>query len=189
VNHEQAWTRLPDLLEDRDDQALLDHVRGCADCQRQLFLLGRVDRLLRERAPAENARRSGRRRYRRAIALVAVTAAVVAAVVALVLPSQGGSHELMFRTASGRAVGQAMMGHADARNLSLALSAHGLPVDRGQAFVLWANDRAGARMQVGQFMVDRRGACRAHFNIPATHSWQRFWIARPGSRDTIIAST
>ena len=39
MRHEQASTRLPDLLEDRDDAALLAHVRECPDCQRQLFLL------------------------------------------------------------------------------------------------------------------------------------------------------
>ena len=50
MTHSEASTRLPDLLEDRDDAALLAHVRECPDCQRQLFLLGRLDRLLRERA-------------------------------------------------------------------------------------------------------------------------------------------
>src|SRR5262249_59740944 len=50
VRHEEAWTRLPDLLDDRDDAALLAHVRACAACQRQLFRLGRVDRLLRDHA-------------------------------------------------------------------------------------------------------------------------------------------
>jgi hypothetical protein len=46
MTHEEARTRLPDQLEDRDDVALLTHVRGCSECQRQQFQLGRVDRLL-----------------------------------------------------------------------------------------------------------------------------------------------
>jgi hypothetical protein len=58
------------------------------------------------------------------------------------------------------------MGHSDARNLSLTLSARGLPVDRGHVFVLWANDDARSRMLVGNFMVDRRGACRVRFKSP-----------------------
>jgi hypothetical protein len=189
VNHEQAWTRLPDLLDDRDDPGLLAHVRACADCQRQLFLLGRVDRMLYERAAVKGRRRPRRWRVRQAAALVAASAAAAAAVIALMLAGRGGSHALMFRTASGRAVGDATMGHSDARNLSLTLSARGLPVDRGHVFVLWANDDARSRMQVGNFMVDRRGACRVRFNLPATHSWHQFWITPPGRPDTIIAST
>jgi hypothetical protein len=59
MRHEEAWRRLPDLLDDRDDAALLAHVRTCARCQRQLFLLGRVDRLLRDSA---SQHRSARKR-------------------------------------------------------------------------------------------------------------------------------
>jgi anti-sigma-K factor RskA len=190
MNHEQAWTRLPDLLDDRDDPALLAHVRACADCQRQLFLLGRVDRLLRERARAvRSPRRPSRWRARRTVVLVTATAAAVAVAITLVVSGQSRSHELMFRTASGRAVGHAVMGHSDARNLSLALSAQGLPIDHGQTFVLWAHDTAGAPIQVGHFMVDGRGACRVRFNLPATQSWRQFSITRPGKPGAIIAST
>jgi hypothetical protein len=190
MNHEQVWTRLPDLLDDRDDPALLAHVRACADCQRQLFLLGRVDRLLRERTTARGGIRSQWPAARRTLlAAVAAIAAVAAVAVALVLADHGPSDALMFRTASGRAVGQATMGHSDARNLSLTLSARGLPVDRGHVFVLWANDNARSQMQVGNFMVDHRGACRVRFNLPATHNWREFRITRPGRPKTIIAST
>src|SRR5262249_10294253 len=68
VTHEEAWTRLPDLLQDRDDSALLAHVRACPDCQRQLFLLGRVDRLLRANLDAELPRSARRPRGRRMLA-------------------------------------------------------------------------------------------------------------------------
>ena len=48
MKHELVMERLPDLLDDRDDPELLAHVAGCHSCQRRLFLLGRVDRLLRD---------------------------------------------------------------------------------------------------------------------------------------------
>jgi len=189
VRHEDAWTRLPDLLDDRDDAALLAHVRACADCQRQLFLLGRVDRLLRDHAAARGATRTSRLTAGRTLASVVAVAAAAAAMLALLVPHHGRAHEFMFRTASGQAVGQALMGHSDARNVSLALIARDLPVDRGQVFVLWADDRARSPMQVGHFMVDRRGGCRVRFNLPADHTWGRFWITRPGSPAAIVAST
>jgi len=190
VRHEEAWQRLPDLLDDRDDPTLLAHVRSCGDCQRQLFLLGRVDRLLRDRAAAQDERRPRRRGVRRTVAAAAAAAALVGALLAaLVVLQHGPTHGLTFRTASGRAVGSAVMGHSDARNVSLSLTARDLPVDRGQVFVLWADDQAHARMQVGHFMVDRTGGCRVRFNMPSDHPWRRFWITRPGTATTIVAST
>jgi hypothetical protein len=190
VNHEQAWARLPDLLDDRDDPTLLAHVRTCADCQRQLFLLGRIDRLLHERAAVQSGERPRRWGARRTLVVVAPIAAAAAVVAALVLPTLGRNEEFMFRTVSGRAAGRVIIGHADARNLSLALIARGLPVDRGQVFVLWAaDDTARSPMQVGNFMVDHRGGCRVRFNLPANHSWRQFWITRPGRWHAMIAST
>jgi len=80
VRHEQAWKLLPDLLEDRDDPELLAHVRDCADCQRQVFLLGRVDRVLRvgasERQPAQARQR---RSWRLGVVAATVAVTVVAA--------------------------------------------------------------------------------------------------------------
>jgi ferric-dicitrate binding protein FerR (iron transport regulator) len=185
VSHDDAWRRLPNLLVDRDDASLLAHVRACRDCQRQLFLLGRVDRLLRDDAAA---RRSTRRRSA-GLRIVAATAAVAAAASALVLwlPQNQATHAFTLRTLSGRLVGKATMGSASAGNVSLALTAHDLPVDRGQIFVLWAADPRSS-MQVGRFMVDRSGGCRVRFNLPAAHSWHRIWVTEPG-REGIIAST
>jgi hypothetical protein len=185
VRHEQAWQRLPDLLEDRDDPDLLGHVRGCADCQRQLFLLGRVDRLLREHARM----RQPRRRARRAVAAVAALAAAAAVVLLLMLvPHASRAHEFALRTPSGRVVGDASMGHADPRNVSLALVARGLPLNRQHMFALWAADDASS-MEVGHFMVDRTGGCRVRFNLPANHSWSRFWVSQPDDAAAIVAST
>ncbi|HKD34588.1 MAG TPA: hypothetical protein VKB73_14175 [Gaiellaceae bacterium] len=192
MRHEQAWTRLPDLLDDRDDAALLSHVRACAACQRQLFLLGRVDRLLRDNAARNEAPpRPGRLARRRlaSAAAVATVAAAAAVVLSLLFTQTAGTHAMVLRTASGVAVGRAGMSHSDARNDSLALTARGLPVDRGQMFVLWAGDRGRAPMEVGRFMVDRSGGCRVHFNLPADRTWSRLWITRPGRPATIVAST
>jgi len=189
VRHDDASARLPDLLADRDDAALLAHVRTCADCQRQLFLLGRVDRLLREHASASRPTRARRLSPHRLLAFAVTVAAAAAVVLALLLLRQAPTHDMVLRTASGQAVGRAVMSHSDARNDSLALTARGLPIDRGQVFVLWAGDSVRPPMQVGRFMVDRSGGCRVHFNLPATHTWGRFWITRPGRSAAIVAST
>jgi hypothetical protein len=190
VRHEDAWTRLPDLLDDRDDPALLAHLRACPDCQRQLFLLGRVDRLLRESASASGVARVRRLSARRLLASAAAVAVVAAVVLAFLVSQHPPTHEMMvLRTASGQPVGRAVMSHSDTRNDSLALTARDLPVDDGQIFVLWADDTARSRMQVGRFMVDRTGGCRVRFNLPADHTWGRFWITRPGKPAAIVAST
>jgi hypothetical protein len=187
MRHEEALRRLPDLLDDRDDAALLAHVRACATCQRQLFLLGRIDRLLRDSA---SARRSPGRRPTRVtiLAAAAVFAAAVAATLAILVSQQAHGHALMLRTASGRLVGEARMSKGDTHNASLALTARHFPVDRGHMFVLWAGDR-GSSMQVGRFMVDPTGGCRVRFNLPETHSWRRFWVTQPGEDGAIVAST
>jgi hypothetical protein len=187
MRHEEAWRRLPDLLDDRDDTALLAHVHACSSCQRQLFLLGRVDRLLRDRASLD---RSARRRPTRVqiLALAAAIAAAVAAAIAVVLPQQSREHHFIFRSASGRLVGEARMSNGDSHNDSLVLTARHLPVDRSDMFVLWAGDKKSS-MQVGRFMVDRTGGCRVRFNLPENHSWRRFWVTEPGEAGTIVAST
>jgi hypothetical protein len=187
VRHEEAWTRLPDLLKDRDDAGLLAHVRVCADCQRQLFLLGRVDRLLRDDAAANAASRKRRRLLRGPLAAAATVAAAAAILLALELPQHGRSEAFVLRTASGRSVAQALMGHADARNASLALTARGLPIDRGHMFVLWASDDSSS-MQVGRFMVDQSGGCRVRFNLPTNHLWNHFWVTRLGNAAAVATS-
>jgi hypothetical protein len=189
MRHEQAWTRLPDLLDDRDDSELLAHVGGCAECQRQLFLLGRVDRLLQDKAAGVSASPPRIRPQRRFAAVAASLGAAAAVLVAVFVLQHGHGRALMFRTASGRAVGHAVMGHSDARNVSLGLVAEHLPVTGGRIFVLWAGDPRHAPILVGRFMVDRSGGCRVRFNLPANHDWSRFWIAPPGNAAEIVAST
>ena len=188
MRHEEVFRRLPDLLDDRDDAGLLAHVRACAECQRQLFLLGRVDRMLRDSASAQGAARRRRPTARQLLAAAVVAAAAAAAMLALFLPQQAHPHEFMLKTASGRSVGQAVMGRSDARNSSLALIARGMPVDRGHLFVLWASDDRSS-MQVGRFMVDRSGSCRARFNLPASHTWSRFWVTELGKPAAVVATT
>jgi hypothetical protein len=184
VKHADAWQLLPDLLDSLDDDAVIRHVRECTDCQRQLFLLGRVDRLLRVEAQTRRGSRFGRR-----IASSAAALAVAAAVLlALVLP--GGSHTRAFtlRTATGALVGRAAVVHADARNDALSLIASGLPLNRQHMFALWAGDGA-VSMRVGEFMVDSKGGCRVRFNLPAAHRWNRFWVSQPEDATAVVAAT
>ena len=187
MRHEEAFKRLPDLLDDRDDRGLLAHVRACADCQRQLFLLGRVDRMLRDSAQAQRVVQRRWPSVRQLLAAAAVVMAAAAATLALVLPQKPHPHEFVLRTASGRSVGEAVMGRSDSRNASLALTASGMPLDHGHQLVLWASDDRSS-MQVGRFMVDRSGSCRARFNLPESHTWTRFWVTEPGKR-AVVATT
>jgi len=185
VKHVDAWQRLPDLLEDRDDPDLLAHVRGCAECQRQLFLLGRVDRMLRDPAPARQPGRGIRRSMARA---AGIAGAVGLLLFLLMIPRGPGVHAFVFRTASGRMVGHVSMTQADGRNDSVALVAERLPVNRRHVFMLWAADTRSS-MPVGHFMVDQTGGCRVRFNLPANHQWSHFWISAPGNATAIVAST
>jgi hypothetical protein len=189
MTHERAWTRLPDLLADRDEPELLAHVAACHDCQRQLFLLGRVDRALRSAAGAhrKERRRLGRGRWLRFPAgLVAAIAAVV--LLLLLVPRHQTLHGLTLRTAAGKPIGRAILNRSDADNTSLTLVARGLPAYRGDMYVLWAG-AGGRATSVGRFMVDPSGACRARFNLPGGRSWTRFYVTPPGRPETVVAAT
>ena len=184
MRHQDAWQRLPDLLDDRDDPTLLDHVRSCADCQRQLFLLGRVDRLLRD----EGSARRQPHNVRRAVAAIAALAAAATVLLSLVLPSGSHTHVFTLRTEAGRSVGHAAIVHGDDRNDALSLDARRIPLNRDHMFVLWAGD-GGVSMRVGEFMVDNTGGCKVRLNLPATHTWSRFWISQPDNAKAVVAST
>lgn len=188
MNHEQALSRLPDLLDDRDDAELLAHVRYCSECQRQLFLLGRVDRMLRDDADSERAVQTRRSVVRRASAAAVAVAATTAAVLML-LTHGTSSGQLVLRTPGGRSVAHATMGHDDARNTSLVLTASAMPTRGGHMFTLWASDRTTTTMQVGRFMVDHAGRCHARFNLPNDHTWSYFWVTSNGEAGQIVAST
>jgi len=190
VTHEHAWTRLPDLLEDRDQPDLLAHVATCHDCQRQLFLLGRVDRALRG-APA--ARHKGHRRLLKSRWLRFPSGFVAAAVAALLalkfLLHQAGLRRFTLRTTSGQPIAQAMLNRSDAENSSLKLIARGLPAHRGETHQLWAAGSGQAATTIGRFMVSANGACRAHFNLPGGRRWARFAVTTPGQPNAVVAST
>jgi hypothetical protein len=190
MTHEHASTRLPDLLDDRDEPELLAHVAACHDCQRQLFLLGRVDRALRG---AASARRNERRRLRKGRWLRfpsgLVAAAVASLLVVLFLPHQPGPRQFTLRTAAGQAIGRATLNPTDAENTSVTLVASGLPARRGDVYVLWAAGRGEQAMTIGRFMVDPRGACRARFNLPGGRSWAHFWVTPPGQPNAVVATT
>ena len=187
MTHEHAWMRLPDLLSDRDQPELLAHVAACHDCQRQLFLLGRIDRLLRNAAVARRSERRGDRKHRWFRLPAGLVAAVAVALLVLFFPHHR-AREFTLRTASGQPIGHATLTPADAANTSLSLVARGLPVGRRDVYVLWA-EAAGRRTIVGRFMVDPRGACRARFNLPDGRSWARFWVAPPGQPKAVVATT
>src|SRR5437762_550947 len=133
MNHDQAWQRLPDLLDDRDDTTLLVHVRECPACQRQLFLLGRIDRILRRESPDTSHRgRLGRRTRILAAggALTATAAVAVALVILLTLqPPQAVAFTLL--TPVGKVVGEATLAKGDAHNASLTLAGRNLPAKQG----------------------------------------------------------
>lgn len=185
--HEHAWKRLPDLLEDRDEPILLAHAAACHDCQRQLFLLGRIDRLLRD---AALVRRKQRRRSRSLwLGFPAGLAAAVLLLVLLLPHNQGLRREFTLRTAAGQTIGQAVLARADAENMSLSLVARGLPSRRQGVYLLWARGADTPATTVGRFMVDPSGACHARFNLPGGHSWARFWVTPPGHPESVVATT
>jgi hypothetical protein len=190
MTHEGAWTHLPDLLDDRDQPELLAHVAACHDCQRQLFLLGRVDRALRGAAAA---RGKERRRLRKGRWLRfpsgLVAAAVAALLVVMFLPHHSALREFTLRTAAGQPIGRATLGRSDAENTSLTLAARGLPAGHGDMYVLWAGSSGRRPTTVGRFMVGPSGSCRARFNLPGGRSWEHFWVTPPGQPNAVVAST
>lgn len=190
MRHEQAWERLPDLLGSHDDAGLLAHVAGCHACQRQLFLLGRVDRLLRHARPTNG--RPARRRLTntRAVALLAALGATVAVALAFIVDGSPGGRGFVLRTADGQAVGRATLVRSDRSNVEVSLVARVMPRAGSDQFLLWAQSEDGVgATSVGRFMVDRRGECRAHFNLPANHRWVRFWLSPSSDPSLVVAAT
>jgi hypothetical protein len=186
MTHELAYERLPDLLLDRDDPDLLAHVRHCHRCQRQLFLLSRVDRLLRQRRP--RARRH--RRLFAAAAVASVSAAAIAVAVALPQRHTASSARFALRTDSGAIVARAQIERADAENEAVAFVAAGLPTRPSDTYLLWTQRRDdGEPILVGRFMVSHKGECRTRFNLPGTRRSGRFWITPSTQPDAIVAST
>jgi anti-sigma-K factor RskA len=185
MTHDLAFERLPDLLFDRDDPDLLAHVGSCHRCQRQLFLLSRVDRLLRQRRP--QARRRGRSLG--ALAIAAVGLAAIAA--AVVLPQRHSAAPARFalKTDEGAIVARAQIERADAENEAIAFVAEGLPTRPSDTYLLWTQQGDGDPILVGRFMVSHKGECRARFNLPGTRRPGRFWITPSTQPSAIVAST
>jgi hypothetical protein len=186
VTHDLAYERLPDLLFDRDDPELLAHVGRCHRCQRQLFLLSRVDRLLRQRrAPAR-----GRGRGFGAFAVACVVAIAIAVAVALPQRHATSPPRFALRTDSGAIVARAQIERADAENEAIAFVAEGLPTRPSDTYLLWTQRTGdGDPILVGRFMVSHKGECRARFNLPGTGRPGRFWISPSTQPDAIVAST
>jgi hypothetical protein len=188
VTHDAARERLPDLLFDREDAALLAHLRECHDCQRRLFTLARIDRLLRQRGTKIRARRS---RLRSALSAAAAIGAGAIAVVALTLPLHHNAPlSFTLRGVDGSAVARAQIQRADSENQSIAFVAQGLPTAPTDTYLLWTTspDRSQPLL-VGRFMVNHTGACRARFNLAGTHHSSRFWITPSTDPAVVVAGS
>lgn len=186
MRHELAYQRLPDLLLNRDDPELLAHVGQCHRCQRQLFLLSRVDRLLRQRR--SRSRRHGRLRA----ALAVATIAVAAIAAALVLPQGDPAARARFalKTDDGSIVARAQVERADAENQAISFVTEGLPTRPSDTYLLWARrPDTGDPIVVGRFMVSHKGECRARFNLPGNRGPGRFWITPSTQPSVTVAST
>ena len=171
MNHESAWERLPDLLRRGPRAELLAHVRGCSDCQRRLFLLHRVDRILRQQPAPVGAARGRRGTH---LIIPVALAAAAAVISSLVLLPRSAPGAMSLRTASHRVVAQVTIRSASGGNQLVSLDARGLPAGTGSTYALWAlNSEGRRRALVGRFMADRSGSCHAEFTIPGN--------ARPGS--------
>jgi hypothetical protein len=189
VTHEQAWQRLPDLLGSHDDAALLAHVAGCHACQRQLFLLGRVDRMLHDARRNDDGGRLPSFRMPAVVGALGAVAVLAALAVLPFLPNSAAD-AFVLRAADGRTLGSAKLVRVDRSNVEVSLVARGMTAPEGDQLLLWARSRDGAgAIRVGRFMVARGGECRAHFRISAGHRWTRFWITSPSDPAIVVATT
>lgn len=188
MRHEAARQRLPDLLFDRGDKALLAHLRDCHDCQRQFFLLARIDRLLRQQGSRIRARRS---RLRRAGLAAAAALAAALAAAALLLPrSHSTPAAFALKGVDGSVVARAQLRPADTENQSISFVAQGLPTAPTDTYLLWTTTPGTQRpLLVGRFMVNHTGACRTRFNLAGTQHSSRFWITPSTDPAVVVAGT
>ncbi len=190
MKHERASERLPDLLGPRDDAPLLAHVAGCHTCQRQLFLLERVDRMLRDARATNVGATRARLVNLRLASLLAAFGATAAVVFVLILPRPPGEHRFVLHTADGRALGRATVVHTDRSNDRVAIVARGMTRAGGNQLLLWAQSAEGAGpIPVGRFMVNSRGDCRTAFTLPTNHRWTRFWVTSSTDPSVVVATT
>jgi hypothetical protein len=186
MTHESAWERLPDLLETKGDRELLAHIRSCHACQEQVFLLNRVDRLLREHRPPRR-RRTLRPPVRRRLA----AAAALVAAVGIALQT-GATPRVSSLALHGAGGGPAVHGavRAEAGGTVVSVVASGLPSRGAMTYLLWARDRAHPRpVLVGRLADDGTGTCRGRFRIRTLGDRARFWITSEGAPTTVLAST
>ena len=191
MRHETAWERLPDLLVERaGGSELRRHVARCHACQRQLFLLQRVDRLLRSRPSVSSPKRRASW-LRRMIGLAALGAVAAILLLALFLPRAATVRELTFYSAAGPGLRvQGSVSQGDAANAVLTIVASGLPHERANAnYLVWASTASQTEpVIVGRFMADPSGECRARFNLPRSRPWRRFWVTPESSPARIVAA-
>jgi hypothetical protein len=185
MRHESAWERLPDLLRSHEDAQLLKHVASCHACQRQLFLLGRVDRILRAAPLLQRRRVMGWR----TAALLTTLAAAATLAFGVFLPRSPAAHAFVLRAADGHTLGRATVVQNGPSRSVVALVARGIGDAPDGQLLLWAHTSDGAGpIRVGRFMVDGRGECRARFTLP-THHWLRFWVTSSSDPTNLVATT
>lgn len=190
MTHPTAYERLPDLLADRDDPELVAHVAHCHECQQQLFRLTRVDRVLRSAATGRRRRHLRGRLAGSAAAVVAVAAALIAAALLHVSGSAPTTRAFAIHTADGRTLGHAVVRRQDQATDRVILVARGMPVVRGNQYLLWTEAADGkTRMPVGRFMVDKSGSCRVRFTLPASTRWRGFLVTQADNPTLVVAST
>lgn len=190
MTHDQAWRLLPDIITAPDDvpDRVRSHVASCHICQRQLFRLQRVDRLLRSDAFRGEPARGRRRGFVRWVAAVAMPllAAVAFAVYLAVAPP--GVSAMALRSASGIAVANAQIRDVgDGQVVELTPGDGGL--SGTTSYVLWGRTASHPNVRLGMFMSSPTGTCRARFRMRDHLHWQRFWITPAANRGAVVAQT
>ncbi len=190
MTHDEAWPLLPDLITTPDEvpDRLRTHVASCHTCQRQLFRLQRVDRLLRTHGrEQEPARRRARRRMRWLAAAAAPLLAATAVAIHLAVAPSGAS-AMALRSAAGMAVANAQVRTVGTGQVvELTPGTVGLSGTTG--YVLWGRTGNNTNVRLGMFMSSSTGTCRARFTMPEHLDLQRLWITPAANRTTVVAQT
>jgi hypothetical protein len=216
VTHEEAFSRLPDLLwmrvADEDDAVLRRHVEGCAECRERLSELRRVHAALAgagrsdpppglaERVrdiPARYAQDAApARRSRRALGAVAgvAAAALAAGVVALALTGGGETAPAgPFQVVDQVAVTDPrspVTGRIEMGEPSAGMRTIRLAVNgldaTGGRYELWLSSASG-EVSAGTFRPDKSGACTVMLSAP-DGEWTAATIVKAGSDEPPVAT-
>jgi hypothetical protein len=187
MNHQTASQSLPDLVTDpaAPHRALRAHLRTCHACQRQLFLLQRVDGMLRPDLPSSDRPR----RYRaRRVGGVALAAALAVAAVFVLLPrTQTQAEAFTLRASDGLTVAQAQIRNQGSQQVVVLTP--GAPMPATTRYVLWGSAQSHTTIRLGMLITTATGRCRARFVLPSQPAWKRLWMTPLSQPTTIVAHT